>query len=61
MQIVSQPNDSISFAAKALEEVGVVITPGVGFGGYGEGYVRAALTVTVGRLEQAAQRLARLI
>jgi LL-diaminopimelate aminotransferase len=53
--------DSISFAAKALEEVGVVITPGVGFGGYGEGYVRAALTVTVERLEQAAQRLARLI
>ncbi|HDD52873.1 MAG TPA: LL-diaminopimelate aminotransferase [Thermosulfidibacter takaii] len=54
-------SDSITFATRALEEVGVVITPGVGFGVHGEGYVRAALTVSKERLEEAAQRLARLM
>lgn len=54
-------SDSITFATRALEEAGVVITPGVGFGAHGEGYVRAALTVPRERLEEAAQRLARLM
>jgi len=34
---------SIAFANKLLER-GIVVTPGIGFGGYGEGYVRFALT-----------------
>ncbi len=53
--------DSMAFAKKALEEVGVVITPGLGFGIYGEGYVRAALTVSKERLEEAGERLGRLV
>ncbi len=55
---VPEGSDSITFATRALEEAGVVITPGVGFGSHGEGYVRAALTVSKERLEEAAQRLA---
>ncbi len=58
---VPHGTNSITFATRALEEAGVVITPGVGFGSHGEGYVRAALTVSKERLEEAAQRLARVL
>lgn len=58
---VPQGSNSMAFATRALEEAGVVITPGVGFGTHGEGYVRAALTVSKEQLEEAAQRLARLM
>jgi len=34
-----------------------VATPGVGFGKYGEGFVRMALTVPVERLKEAVSRL----
>ncbi|RJP24304.1 MAG: aminotransferase class I/II-fold pyridoxal phosphate-dependent enzyme [Candidatus Omnitrophota bacterium] len=36
---------STDFAAKVLKQAGVLITPGRGFGEYGEGYIRIALTV----------------
>ncbi|MEE8418584.1 MAG: LL-diaminopimelate aminotransferase [Dehalococcoidales bacterium] len=36
---------STEFAADLLEQVGVVVTPGLGFGQHGEGYVRLSLTV----------------
>ena len=44
-----------------LEEAGVVVTPGVGFGQYGEGYFRAALTVDETRLEEALERIRRIV
>lgn len=44
-------------AAKLLEEVGVVCTPGVGFGPSGEGYVRFALTVSDARMMEAVKRI----
>ncbi|MDD4203292.1 MAG: LL-diaminopimelate aminotransferase, partial [Candidatus Omnitrophica bacterium] len=37
--------DSITLAKKILNEAEVVVTPGNGFGEYGEGYIRFALTV----------------
>ena len=52
--------DSMSFAAKVLDEADVVLIPGVGFGPAGEGYVRAALTVNLERVQEAARRLAAL-
>lgn len=52
--------DSKRLAMKALEEVGVVITPGVGFGEGGEGYVRFALTRDEKRIEEAVDRLEKL-
>lgn len=48
---------SASFARRALEETGVVVLPGSGFGPAGEGYFRIALTVPAPRLAEAARRL----
>jgi len=48
---------SRSFATRLLEEVGVVVTPGVGFGPSGEGFYRIALTVAEARLAEAMERL----
>jgi len=48
---------SMDFAAKVLQEANVVLIPGIGFGTSGEGYFRAALTVDVERIKQAAQRI----
>jgi len=51
---------STEVAAKLLEEADIVVTPGVGFGPSGEGYVRAALTVNEDRIREAARRIAKL-
>jgi LL-diaminopimelate aminotransferase len=51
---------SVSFASRVLEEAGVAITPGSGFGEAGEGYVRLALTVPEARLEEAISRIQRI-
>ena len=37
---------SIEFAKTLLEQAGVLVIPGVGYGQYGEGYVRFSLTVS---------------
>ena len=47
---------SQEFCKKVLQDVGVVVTPGVGFGKAGEGYFRIALTVEEERLKEAIQR-----
>ena len=52
---------SEGFAARALEEEGVIVLPGAALGRGGEGFFRIALTVDAGRLEQAAERLGRVI
>jgi LL-diaminopimelate aminotransferase len=44
-----------------LENASVMCTPGNGFGPSGEGYVRFALTVDVPRMEEAIQRLSKLV
>src|SRR3954454_1540170 len=48
---------SAEFARLALEETGVVVLPGSGFGPAGEGFFRIALTVGAERLRMAAERL----
>ncbi len=52
--------DSIGFASHVLDEVGVNITPGVGFGRYGEGYFRLSVTAPDARLEEAMARMRKL-
>ncbi len=42
---------------KLLQEIGVVATPGSGFGSAGEGYIRFSLTVATPRLAEAVERL----
>ncbi|WOF16557.1 LL-diaminopimelate aminotransferase [Methanoplanus sp. FWC-SCC4] len=50
-------DDCMSFAQKMLNEAGIVVTPGVGFGSNGEGYVRFAITRSVERIEEALERM----
>jgi LL-diaminopimelate aminotransferase len=52
--------DSRAFATRLLEEAGVVVTPGVGFGPSGEGFFRIALTIGADRLAEAMERLQKL-
>ncbi len=51
---------SSAFVTKVLQETGVVVTPGNGFGAPGEGYFRISLTVNDDRLEEAVSRIAKL-
>lgn len=51
---------SAEFVTKVLQETGVVLTPGNGFGAPGEGYFRISLTVDTDRLEEAVSRIASL-
>jgi len=48
--------NSMIFATKLLD-VGVAVTPGIGFGPHGENYVRFALTQSKERIEEACQRM----
>jgi len=49
--------DCMAFAAQLLSKAGIVVTPGVGFGSSGEGYVRFALTRPVSRINEAIERM----
>jgi LL-diaminopimelate aminotransferase len=57
---VPDGSDSRKWASRLLQEAGVVVTPGVGFGAAGEGFYRIALTVDKARIAEAMARLARL-
>jgi LL-diaminopimelate aminotransferase len=48
---------STELANRLIELTGVVVTPGVGYGRHGEGYVRLALSVPDARLDEALQRI----
>jgi len=52
---------SASFTERVLEEAAVVISPGAAYGPAGEGFVRMSLTVPDERLNEAAERIARLV
>ncbi len=50
-------DDCMAFAAKLLDEAGIVATPGIGFGRNGEGFVRFAITRSVERINEAVERM----
>ena len=54
---VNCKGDSMQFATKLLN-VGVGITPGIGFGKYGEGYARITFTQPKERIIEACERIA---
>ena len=60
---VRVPGDesSAAFCARALEEQGVLVTPGSGFGSQGEGWFRIALCLGEDRIAEGAARLANLL
>ncbi|MFC1860120.1 LL-diaminopimelate aminotransferase [Chloroflexota bacterium] len=49
---------SMEFANDLLEQVGVVVTPGIGYGNNGEGYIRISLTIPDAGLVKGLSRLA---
>jgi LL-diaminopimelate aminotransferase len=51
----------MSCAKAFLEEADIVVTPGIGFGKAGEGYVRMSLTLSTDRIHQAVARLAKIL
>lgn len=52
--------DAIKFSKILLEKSDIVVTPGVGFGKYGQGYIRMALTVPKERIQEAIARLKKI-
>ena len=48
---------SVDYTARLLNETGVVVTPGEGFGQRGEGFIRFALSVNAERIKEAVKRL----
>ncbi len=52
--------DSSEFAAKAINEAGVIVTPGLGFGPSGDSHFRISLTTPDDRLTEGLERLAKL-
>ena len=51
---------SLEFSKLCIQEAGVAVSPGIGFGEYGEGYVRFALVENEQRIRQALRGLKRL-
>ncbi len=52
---------SMEFASLLIDEAGVGVAPGTGFGEYGEGYIRFALVEPEDRLSQAIKRLQKVL
>ncbi|HDH02513.1 MAG TPA: LL-diaminopimelate aminotransferase [Nitrospirae bacterium] len=58
---VPQGFTSEDFVVHLLDRTGVLGTPGNGFGDPGAGYIRFALTVSVERIEEAVERIKKVI
>jgi LL-diaminopimelate aminotransferase len=48
---------SVDFTARLLDDAGVVVAPGSGYGPSGEGYIRLSLTISDDRLEEGCERV----
>ena len=54
---VPEGETSASFTEKILDECAIVVTPGSGYGQYGEGYIRLSLTIGDADLDRGLERL----
>ena len=54
---VPEGYSSVDFTADLLDQVGVAVTPGVGYGRNGEGYIRLSLTIPDAALVKGLSRL----
>jgi alanine-synthesizing transaminase len=52
---------SLEFSKRLLVEAQVAVSPGIGFGEYGEGYVRIALIENENRIRQAGKNIKRFL
>ncbi len=51
---------STQFTTILLERAGIVVTPGNGFGDFGEGYIRMTITVEESLIKEAIERLRKI-
>jgi len=58
---VPEGYNSISFVQTLMEKTGVIVTPGNGFGEYGDGYFRISTTITDKRLVEAMKRIEKFL
>jgi LL-diaminopimelate aminotransferase len=56
-RVPNAKESSSDFCARILKDLGIALTPGVGFGKSGEGYFRISLTSTEVRLQEALTRV----
>jgi alanine-synthesizing transaminase len=52
---------SLEFSKQLLEEAGVAVAAGIGYGEEGEGYVRIAMVENEQRIRQAARNVKRFL
>jgi alanine-synthesizing transaminase len=52
---------SVDFSKLLVEKADIAVSPGIGFGEYGEGYVRIALVENEQRIRQAARNVRRFL
>jgi L-glutamine---4-(methylsulfanyl)-2-oxobutanoate aminotransferase len=57
---VPKGNTSSDFADILLDKAKVMVAPGIGFGKYGEGYIRIGLLAEETRIREAVQRISNL-
>jgi LL-diaminopimelate aminotransferase len=55
-----KPSPSMAFTEHLLDKTGIVVTPGMGFGKHGEGFVRFALTQPLDRIKEALERIEKI-
>ena len=58
---IPEGHTSASMAKTLLEKAGIVATPGNGLGKHGEGYIRFALTRSKERIQEAVERIGRIL
>jgi LL-diaminopimelate aminotransferase len=51
--------DSLDFSMHLLQDTGVSVTPGIVYGGFGEGYIRISISAPTSRLEESIDRIAK--
>jgi LL-diaminopimelate aminotransferase len=50
-------HSSLQFSEYLLKRTGILVTPGIGFGENGDGYVRIAINLTIPRINETLSRL----
>jgi alanine-synthesizing transaminase len=58
---IFQSLGSVEFSTLLVEKADLAVSPGIGFGEYGEGYVRIALVENEQRIRQAARNIRRFL
>ena len=54
---VPEGSTSAQYATRLLDELGIVVTPGAGYGEHGEHYIRLSLTIADDRMEEGLRRM----